>query len=52
MMDPYQTKGASNFKAMQFGLYAQDEYQVAKNVAVTAGLRIDIPIFPDSPTAK
>ena len=34
---------------MQYGLYAQDEYQLAKNMQITGGLRIDIPVFPDKP---
>jgi hypothetical protein len=50
--NPSQSKGAASFNAAQYGFYAQDEYQVTKNMQVTAGLRIDIPVFPDKPTAN
>ncbi|MEJ1241114.1 carboxypeptidase regulatory-like domain-containing protein [Chryseolinea sp. T2] len=48
----YQTSGGASFKALQLGLYAQDEFQATQNVKVTAGLRLDLPIFPDSPEAN
>ena len=47
--DPLQSKGAAEFNAFQFGIYGQDEYKVTKNLLVTAGLRIDMPVFPDKP---
>ncbi len=50
--DPSQSKGAAKFKAMQLGFYAQDEYQVTNNLKLTAGLRVDIPIFPEKPDAN
>jgi hypothetical protein len=50
--NPYQTNGASKFKAMQLGLYGQDEYQLTQDFTVTAGLRIDLPVFPDKPEAN
>jgi len=50
--NPSQSNGAAKFNAMQYGLYAQDEYQVTKNILVTGGLRIDIPVFPDKPGAN
>ncbi|GAI79611.1 unnamed protein product, partial [marine sediment metagenome] len=40
---------AADFKMMQFGLYAQDEYEVNDNLKVTAGIRFDMPIFPTEP---
>ncbi len=40
---------AADFSAYQLGLYAQDEYRALPNLAVTAGLRLDVPVFPDSP---
>ncbi len=46
---PLQTEGASNFNAFQFGLYAQDEWQLTDRFKVIAGLRLDMPVFPDKP---
>lgn len=43
------TEGAAEFKAMQLGFYAQDEIQVNSKLKITAGLRIDIPMFTDDP---
>jgi len=40
---------AAAFKAMQFGLYAQDEIQVNDNLKVTVGLRIDMPKYMTEP---
>jgi len=39
----------AEFSVNQFGLYAQDEWTVAPNFKVTAGVRIDIPFLPDTP---
>lgn len=50
--DPLQSNGAAIWSAMQLGLYAQDEYEVAPNFQVTAGLRIDLPVFNDTPEAN
>jgi hypothetical protein len=50
--NPKQSNGAARFNAFQLGLYAQDEYKVANNLQITAGLRIDVPIFPDKPDAN
>lgn len=43
------TAAAANFKALQLGFYAQDEMQVNDNLRLTAGIRVDIPIFLDDP---
>jgi hypothetical protein len=43
------SKAAAEFKALQIGLYAQDEIQVTEKFKITAGLRIDIPMFLDTP---
>jgi len=49
---PSQSQGASDFSAMQLGVYGQDEIQVSDNLKVTAGLRIDLPIFSDKPESN
>jgi hypothetical protein len=50
--NPSQSNGAAKFNSMQYGFYAQDEYQVTNRLQVTGGLRIDIPVFPDKPGAN
>lgn len=40
---------AAAFKAMQLGFYVQDEYQMHDNFKITAGVRVDIPIYNDVP---
>ncbi|MCT4603711.1 MAG: TonB-dependent receptor [Marinifilum sp.] len=42
---------AADFKFYQLGFYAQDEWQVNDNFKLTAGIRIDIPVFNDDPLA-
>jgi len=41
---------AADFKALQLGFYAQDEFAVTNNLSVSTGLRVDIPMFLDDPT--
>jgi len=43
---------AAEFGAAQLGFYIQDEYTVNNNLKLTGGLRVDIPIFFDEPTAN
>ncbi len=43
---------APTVKAGQFGLYAQDKWNVTNNLSLTYGLRIDIPTFFNKPTAN
>jgi hypothetical protein len=50
--NPSQSKGAAKFNSMQYGVYAQDEYQITERLQATAGLRLDVPIFPDKPGAN
>jgi hypothetical protein len=40
---------AADFNAMQLAFYIQDKYQVNEKLNVTAGLRVDIPIFSTDP---
>ena len=40
---------AAAFKAMQFGLYAQDEMQLNDNFKLTLGLRLDMPKYMTEP---
>ena len=47
--DPSQSKGAAEFNAFQLGFYGQDEIQITKDFVLTAGIRFDLPIFPDTP---
>lgn len=41
--------GAADFNAIQFGLYAQNEWMVNDNLTLTAGLRLDLPYILDDP---
>lgn len=42
---------AADFKALQLGFYAQDEYSFSSRFSASLGLRIDIPMFLDDPSA-
>lgn len=39
----------AKFRAMQLGFYVQDEFQASKDLKLTAGVRLDIPIYLDNP---
>lgn len=41
---------AAEFDAMQLGFYIQDEWQIDPKFALTAGLRVDIPVLLTDPT--
>lgn len=43
---------AARFKVNQFGFYAGDLWRVAPRLTLNYGVRLDIPSFPDSPTAN
>lgn len=40
---------AAAFKGLQLGFYIQDEIAITTNFTLTAGLRLDIPMFLDDP---
>ena len=40
---------ASEFSSGQFGFYAQDKWNASNNFTLTYGLRLDIPVFFDTP---
>lgn len=44
--DPRQ---AAEFSSYQLGAYLQDEWRAARGLVVTAGVRLDVPFFPDEP---
>ena len=39
----------AKWNAVQYGVYAQDEWAAMPNLKVTFGLRLDVPTFPDKP---
>jgi len=41
---------SADFNVRQFGLYAGDQWHAARNLTVTYGVRVDLPIFPDKPS--
>jgi hypothetical protein len=45
--DPLQS---ARFKVRQFGFYVGDQWRPRNDLTVTAGVRADIPTFPDRPT--
>jgi hypothetical protein len=45
--DPLQE---ANWKARQFGFYVQDEWAASPGVKITAGIRADLPTYPDKPS--
>lgn len=45
---PDDPKPGAKWSATQLGFYAQDEYTGLNNVKITAGIRVDFPIFPTS----
>jgi hypothetical protein len=43
------TDAAAKLKALQLGLYAQDDYQITDRFKLSFGIRADLPIFLDNP---
>ncbi len=44
-----ESAAVASFTAGQLGLYAQDKIQVTDNFQLTAGLRLDLPFYSDTP---
>ena len=42
----------ASFSAAQLSAYVQDEYSPISNLKLTLGLRVDLPVFPDTPGAN
>lgn len=40
----------AEWKAIQYGIYVQDEWTVKPGLRLTYGLRLDVPTFPDKPS--
>jgi hypothetical protein len=47
--DPLQ---AAEFGVNQWGFYAGDQWRALNRLTITLGVRVDIPSFPDTPTAN
>lgn len=45
------TNAAADFNTLQLGFYVQDEIMLNPKLKITAGLRVDIPMFLDEPLA-
>ena len=45
-------KPTAKFGAAQFGVFAQDEYSVTDNIRLTGGIRFDLPVYFDKPSAN
>jgi hypothetical protein len=43
------TEGAADFKVLQMGFYAQDNFQINSKFSLTYGVRVDIPMYLDNP---
>lgn len=46
---PEDSRPAARFSAAQLGFYFQDEIEAFENFKLTAGLRVDVPLFFDKP---
>ena len=44
-VSPLEEAGVSAFDVQQYGFYVQDEYALAQNFSLTAGMRVDLPLL-------
>ena len=45
-------KPSAEFGVRTLGFYIGDQWRARSNVTITSGVRIDVPMFPDKPTAN
>ncbi len=50
--DPADPKKRAEFNVLQLGFYIGDSWAVKDNLKLTLGLRADVPLIPDTPTAN
>ena len=50
--DPNDPLRSAKFDVQQLGFYVGDQWAVTPDFNLTLGLRVDIPLFPDTPTAN
>ena len=50
---PLRAEGSvANFRVRQLGFYVQDQWWPSRSLTVTAGIRVDVPLFPDRPVTN
>ncbi|TCC99833.1 TonB-dependent receptor [Pedobacter psychroterrae] len=49
---PGDLRPSAEFSAAQLGFYAQDEFEAFTGFKLTAGLRVDLPVFGEAPPAN
>ena len=51
-LSPGYAQAFPTFKFQQYSLYAQDVFRIGEKLNVTAGLRVELPSYPDVPEIK
>ena len=46
------SRQAAGFRVRQLGFYAGDQWRVRDDLTLTYGIRLDAPVFPDTPSAN
>lgn len=44
-----ETDAAADFRVLQLGFYAQDDYQISNKLNLTFGVRVDLPMYLNTP---